>query len=106
MELDFQTMLGNAFLSVRGYSAPETGEIFRRAYEICQKIGDKRRIFSILIGLHGFHDIRTEHDKSTIIGQEALELARSETHHVAPMVTALFLRAVNSVFSGQAAPGG
>ena len=94
-------MLGNAFLTIRGYSAYETGETFRRAHKICQKIGDNRRIIPILIGLHGFHGIRTEHDKFTIIGQEALELAQGETQHVAPMVTALFLRGVNSVLLGK-----
>ena len=84
-----------------GGAAAETGEAFRRAYELCQKLGDKRRIFPILIGLHGYHDVRAEHDKSTIIGQEALELARGETQHVAPMVTALFLRGENSFLLGE-----
>ena len=101
LELDLQVMLGNALLAMRGYSAAETGEAFRRAYEICQNLGEKRRIFPVLIGLHGFHDIRGEFEKATVIGQEALELAQGETQHVAPMATALFLRGENSFFLGK-----
>jgi predicted ATPase len=50
-ELFLQTALGPALMATKGYAALETGEAYRRAWELCQQIGESPQLFPVLMGL-------------------------------------------------------
>src|SRR5206468_3676961 len=49
-ELAFQTALGSSLISVHGYAAPQTGAAYRRARELCERLGDAGALFATLSG--------------------------------------------------------
>lgn len=51
LELRTLTMLGTAYSSTRGYAAPETIAAYDRANEICERIGDAKELFWVIVGL-------------------------------------------------------
>jgi len=53
-ELALRIPLGNALTAIKGYPAPEVGQAFSRARELCQQLGDTPELFPMLTGLQGF----------------------------------------------------
>jgi tetratricopeptide (TPR) repeat protein len=49
-ELDTRLALGAAQLAVRGYAAPETRQNFLRAQELGEELGQRAKLFEILLG--------------------------------------------------------
>jgi predicted ATPase len=47
-ELDLLTTLGPALMSTRGYAAPEVGQTYSRARELCQQVGETSEHFPVL----------------------------------------------------------
>jgi class 3 adenylate cyclase/predicted ATPase len=58
--LRLQTSLGNALLSAKGYSAPETSAAFNRARELANQVEDASERFSAYFGLWAGHLTRCE----------------------------------------------
>ena len=54
-ELRFQTMLGPAFTTTRGWAAPEAAQAYHRADELGRALGDSDERFKIVSGLWLFH---------------------------------------------------
>ena len=52
-ELALQTALGQVLMMIKGWSAPETERVFRRAQELAQACGTAEQQFSTLIGWFG-----------------------------------------------------
>jgi hypothetical protein len=52
-ELALQTALGQVLMMIKGWSAPETERVFRRAQELAQACGTAEQQFSTLVGLFG-----------------------------------------------------
>ena len=44
-ELEIQLAMGSAMVAAHGFAAPQTGEAYQRAREICERLGDIRRAF-------------------------------------------------------------
>src|SRR5262249_7775424 len=59
-ELLLQSTLGGSMTATKGYAAPEVGEVYTRAYELCQHVGVTPQLFPILVGLWGFYNTRAE----------------------------------------------
>jgi class 3 adenylate cyclase/predicted ATPase len=57
-ELKFLTGLAPAYIAARGYAAPEAGPVLARARELCQRIGDTRQQFGIMLGMWEWHIVR------------------------------------------------
>lgn len=57
-ELQFLTALGPAYITARGYAAPEVGPILERARELCQRIGDSQQQFGIMLGVWEWRIVR------------------------------------------------
>jgi predicted ATPase len=76
-ELDFQITLGNILMITRGYAAPEVGETFNRARELCQRIEEMAKLFSVLHGLYRFYLVRGELQTARELGEQLLHLAQS-----------------------------
>jgi predicted ATPase len=57
-ELDLLIALGNALLATKGYAAPEPGEAFDRAGQLCKLLDLPRQFESVLIGQYSFSLVR------------------------------------------------
>lgn len=57
-ELQFLTALGPTYIAVRGYAAPEVGPLLLRAQELCQRAGDPRQLFGIMLGIWEWRVVR------------------------------------------------
>jgi serine/threonine protein kinase/predicted ATPase len=57
-ELQFLTALGPAYITARGYAAPEVGPVLERARELCQRIGDSQQQFGIMLGMWEWRVVR------------------------------------------------
>jgi predicted ATPase len=85
LELELQTALGGALIAARGFAAPETGEAYTRARELCRQRGQPPQLYPVLYGQYAFHLVRAELDRSITIAQELL-LAAQDQHETAPLV--------------------
>lgn len=74
-ELALQIALGNALTRVRGYSSEETGAAFGRARVLCRQLGETDHLFTILVGLEGYHGARGEFDRALALAEELIDLA-------------------------------
>jgi class 3 adenylate cyclase/predicted ATPase len=85
LELDLQTALGGALIAARGFAAPETGEAYAQARELCRQLGQPPQLFRVLYGQFAFHLVRAELDQSLAIAKELLRAAQDQ-HQTAPLV--------------------
>jgi predicted ATPase/DNA-binding XRE family transcriptional regulator len=78
-ELDFQIALGNALVAMKGYAAPEVGQTFNRAWELCQQMGETPQLIPVLHGLHRFYLVRAELQTARELGEQILRLAQRQS---------------------------
>ncbi len=76
-ELTLQMALGVPLMAAKGYAAPEAGEVFTRAWELCQQIGEIPQIFSVMQGLWPLYLLRAELQTAREVGESQLRLAQS-----------------------------
>jgi TOMM system kinase/cyclase fusion protein len=75
-ELVLQTTLGPVLLATKGYAAPEVGQVYARAQELCQQVGETPQIFPTLFGLFYFHLIRGELHPARELAEQLLRMAQ------------------------------
>jgi hypothetical protein len=49
-EVTLQTRLGTAFMALKGFASPEVAQVYARARELCQQLGDTPLLFPVLWG--------------------------------------------------------
>lgn len=74
-ELTLQMSLGVPIAALKGYSDPEMGQAYARAYELCQKLGMSPQLIPVLTGLGGYYSLRAEYQTALAIYQEMLGIA-------------------------------
>ncbi len=74
-ELTLQLSLGVALQCIKGWAAPEVGEVYARARELCSRMGDAPQAFATLAGLWVFHLVRAEHDIARELAEQLLSIA-------------------------------
>ena len=74
-ELDLQVSLGMALNPLKGQAAPETGQAYARARELCRKLGETRELLPVLFGQWTFHATRAAHADALAVADELLRLA-------------------------------
>jgi predicted ATPase len=74
-ELELQVLLGHAFRAARAPSAPETGQAWDRAYELCRTRGDDAHLQQVLYGQFLFHQGNANLKEARRLGEELLALA-------------------------------
>jgi TOMM system kinase/cyclase fusion protein len=102
-ELQFLNPLGTAYIAARGYAAPEVGPVFRRARELCERIGQPPQLFAIMWGTWVWHLVRADLRLCMELAGEAMALAE-RVNDPGMLMEALFLPAVTLVFRGEFAP--
>jgi len=75
-ELSLQLGLGVPLSLTKGMSAPEVETTYKRARELCLRVGENRQLFSVLWGLTRFYLIRGEPQTALELGAQLLTLAQ------------------------------
>src|SRR5216684_4687256 len=76
-ELALRLGLGAALSPVKGWTAPEVGEVFARTHELCRQIGETPHLFRALSGLGGYYVVRGEMEPGLELLKQGLAIAQS-----------------------------
>jgi DNA-binding winged helix-turn-helix (wHTH) protein/predicted ATPase len=74
-ELGLHLTLGVPLIATEGYAAPDVGRVYRRARELCVRLGDTPEISQVLWGLWTFYTLRGELATARETAEEFLRLA-------------------------------
>jgi predicted ATPase len=74
-EIDLQLALGQALSATKGYAAPEVGQTYARARELCREVGETAQLFPALRGLYVFYTNRGEWSTAWGLGEQLMRLA-------------------------------
>jgi predicted ATPase len=77
-ELAIQMTLGPALMGVKGFSAPEVEQVYTRARELCQQVGETPQLFLVLQGLSAFYALRGKLETLRELVEQRLNLARRQ----------------------------
>jgi predicted ATPase len=75
-ELDLQMMVALAWMTTKSYAAPEVGQAYNRALELCRQIGETPQLFPVLSGLVRFYYTRAELQTARELGEQCLRIAQ------------------------------
>jgi predicted ATPase len=81
-ELDLRTALGRALMATKGYAAPEVEDVYARARELCQQIGDTPELFHMLRTMCAVYTNRGEFATAHELAVQCLTLAQHVQDHV------------------------
>ena len=76
-ELALQVALGVPLTATRSWAAAEVGNVYKRARELCEQVGETPQLFPVLWGLWAFYTVRAEHRRAHELGEQLLRLAQS-----------------------------
>ena len=94
-ELDLYITLGPTLMAAKGWAAPEVGDAYRRARELCHEVGGHDQLFTVTWGLWVHSEQRAEIHYAQNLASELLDLARDrddtalllQAHHASWTVT-------------------
>jgi tetratricopeptide (TPR) repeat protein len=75
-ELALRLGLGAALSPVKGWTAPEVGEVLARTRELCRQIGETPHLFGAVAGLGGYYVVRGEMELGLELLKQALSIAQ------------------------------
>ena len=101
-ELALQVALGVPLIATKAYAAPEVGNVYLRARELCEQVGDSPELFPTLYGLWSFYVARAEHRTAHELGEQLLQLAQSRRDS-ALLVEAHYVLGYTLVYRGEPA---
>jgi predicted ATPase len=78
-ELALRIALGIPLQATKGIGSKEVGEVYSRAQELIQQVGETPQLFPVLRGLWLFHHVRADLPTAYDIGQQLLRLAEGES---------------------------
>jgi serine phosphatase RsbU (regulator of sigma subunit) len=99
-ELQFLMRLAPAYISARGYAAPEAGPVLLRARELCQSIGDALHQFGVMLGMWEWHIVRGDLRICLQQADEGMAIAHS-LRDPGVMMEALFMPAVTMFYRAE-----
>jgi hypothetical protein len=76
-ELDLQIALGNALIATKGYAAPESGEAFGRARQLCKQLNRPAQLGRVLVGQWHFRLVRGELEQAKHHAEEIRHLGEA-----------------------------
>jgi predicted ATPase len=88
-ELRLLTQLGPALMTLRGFGAPECEDLYRRAHDICERIGEGPDLYVVLWGQWMARSVQAKWDEALVLSQRLLAIAKDvgdpvlllEAHH-------------------------
>jgi predicted ATPase/predicted Ser/Thr protein kinase len=99
-ELDLLKTLGSSLFVLRGYSATEVAEIYKRARELCREFNDPAELFGVLRGLYLHYLLRADLQTTRELTEELLTIARN-TQDPALLVMASHAAGITLLFQGE-----
>ena len=75
-ELTLQIALGPPLAAIKGYAALEVGEVYTRARELCEQIGETPQLLSVMHGQWVFYFARGELQTARELAEQLLTLAQ------------------------------
>jgi TOMM system kinase/cyclase fusion protein len=75
-EVDMLIALGASLLATKGYAAPEVGETYTRARQLCHHLEEPQRLFPVLRGLWHYYNVCAEYQTAHALGEQLLTLAQ------------------------------
>jgi predicted ATPase len=75
-EVDLLIALGASLLATKGYAAPEVGEAYTYARQLCHHLEDPQRLFPVLRGLWNYYLVGAELQTAHTLGAQLLSLAQ------------------------------
>jgi predicted ATPase len=74
--MDVHIALGASLIATKGYAAPEVGEIYTYARQLCDQLDDHYRLFPVVRGLWNYYNVRAELQTAQTLGVQLLALAQ------------------------------
>jgi len=81
-ELELQITLGQALIANKGYGAPEPGESYDRARQLCQHLNRPQQLGQILVGQFVFRLVRGELNRAEHHAKELCQLGEARNDAV------------------------
>jgi predicted ATPase len=75
-EVDMHIALGASLIASKGYAAPEVGETYMYARQLCEHLDDPYQLFTVLRGLWNCSLVRAELRTAHALGEQLLTLAQ------------------------------
>jgi TOMM system kinase/cyclase fusion protein len=75
-ELLLHIALGTSLRATKSYAAPEVGETYTYARQLCAHLDDPHQFFPVLWGLHGYYNNHAELQTAQELGEQLLPLAQ------------------------------
>ena len=75
-EVDMHIALGASLIATKGYAAPEVGEIYTSARQLCEHLEDPYQLFPVVRGLWNYYNVRAEYQTAYTLGEQLLTLAQ------------------------------
>jgi predicted ATPase len=91
-ELTLLLTLGELLMAAKGMGAADVGDVYVRAHQLCDQLGETSQRFRVLQGLYRFHEAQAQLPAAGALAQQLTHLA----HHQ---------RDVGLVLAGQSAEG-
>src|SRR5207249_807727 len=79
---DMLIVLGASLIAIKGYAAPEVGEIYTDARQLCEHLEDPYQLFPVLRGLWNYSFVRAEYQTAHTLGEQLLTLAQQAQNPV------------------------
>src|SRR5262249_16975115 len=96
-ELELRTSLGAALMVVKGFAAPETGQVYGRARRLWEELGSPAEFLHVPRGQALYHNMRGEIYLAQRLDTDLLRLSRQRNHpaghvlgHLCPRQTPLY----------------
>jgi class 3 adenylate cyclase/predicted ATPase len=75
-ELTLRNALGMPLRATRGMGAPEVGQVYARAQELCSQVGETPQLFPVLRGLWEFYELQGDLPTAHELAEQLLALAQ------------------------------
>ncbi len=75
-EVDMLIALGASLIATKGWAAPEVGETYTSAQQLCHHLEDPYQLFPVLRGLWSYYLVRAEYHRAHALGAQLLTLVQ------------------------------
>jgi class 3 adenylate cyclase/predicted ATPase len=75
-EVNMHIALGASLIATKGFAAPEVGETYLYARQLCHHLDNPHQLFPILRGLWNYYNVRAEYQTAHALGEQLLTLAQ------------------------------
>ncbi len=99
LEYQMNVPLGIATLSIKGYAAPELGDIYERRMHLCQELNDPMGQLHANWAMASWRIVRDEIEVSLEIGARMMKMAR-EMNDAGALMEALFIQGIAQFYHG------